>query len=124
MLEAGAKSSPVVRDPALDTGDPSTIYLFNMKRGAILEYRVAIAENLLRELTRDEKHLVADLEEAYNRARERFVPRRKSSPRPTTRVRRAVKEPEIPDDVELENEVPVPPILDDESGDGLDSAEL
>ena len=37
-LSAGARSSPVLRDARLDTGNPKTLYMFNLKRGEILEY--------------------------------------------------------------------------------------
>ena len=43
-LEAGKSASPVVRDSSLDTGNPATIYLFNLMRGRILEYRKDIVE--------------------------------------------------------------------------------
>ena len=47
-LEAGANSSPVIRDDGLNTGNPKTVYLFNLARGCILEYSREIVEPKLR----------------------------------------------------------------------------
>ena len=44
FLDAGKSSSPVVQDSSLNTGNPATIYLFNLMRGRILEYRKDIVE--------------------------------------------------------------------------------
>ena len=43
-LEAGKKSTFVVRDVTLGTAMPETLYLFNFDRGKILEYRRDIVE--------------------------------------------------------------------------------
>lgn len=74
-LEAGEKSSPVLLDSRLDTGSADTMYLFNLKRGAILEYKRAIIEPKLRELTADEQAVGKELKAAYVDARSAFVPR-------------------------------------------------
>lgn len=74
-LEAGEKSSPVVMDPALNTGNPKTLYLFNYKRGQILEYARNIVESKLRELTEEEAGMIETLEAAFQRARKGFKPR-------------------------------------------------
>ena len=63
FLEAGTKGSLVVRDHSIDTGSPTTIYLFNFEKGRILEYRRDIAEPKLRELTDDEHERLKELRE-------------------------------------------------------------
>ena len=75
FLEAGSKGSPVVRETALETGDPKTIYLFNFMKGRILEYRRDIVEIKLRELEPEELAMIPELRKAYKEARESFEPR-------------------------------------------------
>lgn len=74
-IEAGEKSSPVVIDKRLNTGDPKTVYVFNLKRNQILEYKREIAEPKLRELKGEEQGLVSELEAAFSQARRGFKPR-------------------------------------------------
>jgi len=74
-MEAGEKSAPVVRDSRLDTGIRSTVYLYNHRRGQILEYKREIIEPKLRELKTGEKDLVKELEAAYRTARQAFFSR-------------------------------------------------
>jgi len=74
-LEAGEKSSPVLHDNRLDTGNPDTIYLFNLKRNEVLEYKRAIIEPKLRELGTPEEALEKALKASYLDARSRFAPR-------------------------------------------------
>lgn len=74
-LEAGEKSSPVLRDNRLDTGTADTIYLFNLKRGEILEYKRAIITPKLRELEAQEQRIGSTLKSAYIEARSQFTPR-------------------------------------------------
>ena len=71
-LNAGARSSPVLRDARLDTGNPKTLYLFNLVRGEILEYAREIVEQKLRELKPAESGFVADLDSGYKKARRNF----------------------------------------------------
>jgi len=47
-LNAGARSSPVLRDERLVTGNPKTLYLFNLVRSEILKYVHEIVEKILR----------------------------------------------------------------------------
>ncbi|MBI5041159.1 MAG: hypothetical protein HZB57_08175 [Gammaproteobacteria bacterium] len=70
-LEAGEKSSPVVRDERLDTGNGKTLFLFNLARRQILEYTREIVEPKLRELKSGEAKL-DDLSSAYGEARRNF----------------------------------------------------
>lgn len=74
-LEAGEKSSPVLRDSRLDTCMSDTLYLFNLRRGEILEYKRAIIEPKLRALGAQEQELGQTLKSAYIEARNRFTPR-------------------------------------------------
>lgn len=74
-LEAGERSSPVVMDNRLNTGDPTTVYLFNLQRGEIIEHKRAIAEPKLRELKGKEQEVLAELKSAYRKARNGFTPR-------------------------------------------------
>ncbi len=108
MLDAGAKSSLVVRDPALETGIPTTIYLFNQKRGAIREYQLSIVERVLRELTAEEQDLVGSLEEAYEKARNGFEPRLKPPARMRARRQKEIELPEVDDDSESGDDEPFP----------------
>ncbi len=50
-LMAGECRSPVLRDGRLETGNPMTIYIYNLKRGERIEYALEIVEKKLRELT-------------------------------------------------------------------------
>lgn len=74
-LEAGERSSAVAMDNRLSTGDPTTLYLFNLQRGEIIEYKRAIVEPKLRELKGKEQELEAELKSAYRKARNGFTPR-------------------------------------------------
>ena len=120
MLEAGAKSSPVVRDPALETGIPTTIYLFNHRRGAIREYQLSIVERILRELTVDEQQLVGPLEEAFEKARNGFVPRYTPPSRTRSRRPKEIVLPEVESDSEPDDDEPFPPAFDDADDDDDD----
>lgn len=74
-LEAGEKSSPVLRDKRLDTGSSDTLYLFNFKRGEILEYKRAIIEPKLRDLDAAEQAIGQEMKAAYIEVRNGFSPR-------------------------------------------------
>ena len=74
-LDAGAKSSAVVLDPNLSTGNEQTIYLYHQQRDRIIEYRRDIVEAKLRELSDDEAKGSAALLQAYQQARADFLPR-------------------------------------------------
>ncbi len=126
FLQAGEKSSPVVRDSSLDTGKPSSVYLFNLRRGAILEYQLAVVEGKLRELTPDEADLVEPLREAYLKARATFIPRRARRPKYTFHGPSKPLRPEEPAD-EYVDEIPFPLVGDDETmpgADGFDDIQL
>ena len=71
-LNAGKRSSPVLRDERLDTGNPKTLYLYNLARGQILEYSREIVDNKLRELKASESGCIAELDAGYKKARRSF----------------------------------------------------
>jgi hypothetical protein len=96
-LEAGERSSPVVRDTKLDTGRASTIYLFNLMKGRIIEYQRDIVELKLRDLTVEESVMVEELRRQYITARESFTPRSESRPKMTVPRRRKAPEFDFPD---------------------------
>jgi hypothetical protein len=71
-LEAGEKSSPVVRDMSLETKSTGTVYLYNHTRGGILEYSREIVEPKLRELNSEDIPL-NELRSAFRAARKAFL---------------------------------------------------
>lgn len=71
-LMAGERSSPVLRDSHLDTGSPKTIYMYNLKRGEIIEYTSEIVEKKLRDLKPDESGYITELDAGYKKARRSF----------------------------------------------------
>ena len=75
FLEAGEKSSLVLRDLSLETNKADTIYLFNLLRGSILEYNKLIVESKLRSLTEDECDFIPKIESSYKEAKKSFSPR-------------------------------------------------
>jgi hypothetical protein len=75
-LEAGNRSSPVIRDEKLETGSTKTMFLFNLERREILEYSREIVEPKLRELNPTESKLIKTLDAAYVEARRNFRDRR------------------------------------------------
>ena len=111
-LEAGKKGSPVVRDSSLDTNSNSTIYLFNLNKGRILEYRRDIAEPKLRDLTEDEGDIEKSLRMAFEKARENFTPRAVRRPSPPPRQPR--KPPETEEEPDFDVDDDDLPILDDD----------
>jgi hypothetical protein len=74
-LDAGTKSSPVALDERLATGDPKTVYLFNLARREFVEYNREIVEPKLRELEDGESAVTLELKAAFERARRQFSPR-------------------------------------------------
>jgi hypothetical protein len=73
-LEAGDKSTPVLRDRRLSTGNPKTIYLYNLKRSAIVAYSREIVEPKLRELKEEERGVTHELARGYAETRKAFQP--------------------------------------------------
>jgi len=71
-LDAGDRSSAVLRDDRLETGNPKTIYLYNLARDEILQYSRELVEPRLRELRDSESGVTEDLKNAYTKARRAF----------------------------------------------------
>ena len=71
FLEAGEKSSPVVRDLSLETDNAKTVYLYNFTRGIFLEYSREIVEPKLRALKTGDISQ-EELENAFKAARKTF----------------------------------------------------
>ena len=71
-LEAGDRSSAVLRDDRLETGNPKTIYLYNLARDEILQYSRDLVDPKLRELRDDESGVAEDLKNGYTKARRTF----------------------------------------------------
>lgn len=76
FLEAGDRSTPVARDPKLTTGNPDTVYMYNLQRNEIIEYKRAIAEPKLRELKPAEADKLKELKSAFAKALKEFTPKR------------------------------------------------
>ncbi|WP_455209625.1 hypothetical protein [Kaarinaea lacus] len=75
FLEAGEKSSPVLIDPKLDTGNSKTVYMYNLNSQRIIEYKREIAEPKLRILNEQEAALMKALKQGYESIRKEFTPR-------------------------------------------------
>ena len=123
FLEAGEKGSLVVRDGSMDTGTPTTIYLFNLRKGRILEYRREIVELKLRELTEEETEMMQEMRKAFESARSGFAPRatlRLSSP---PRRPKPEPEPELPD-VDFDGDDDSMPLLDNDGDDGMSAVQM
>jgi hypothetical protein len=80
FLEAGDRSSPVAKDPKLTTGNPDTVYMYNLQRNEIIEYKRAIAEPKLRDLKPAESDQLKELKSAFAKALKEFTPRRARPP--------------------------------------------
>ncbi len=75
VLEAGSKTSPVVRDLSMQASTNS-IWLYNHVRNMFVEYTLAIVEPKLRELKAGDIDR-AELDRAFKAARKDFAPTRK-----------------------------------------------
>jgi len=104
FLQAGAQSSPVVRDATLESSSRKTVWLYNQVRDRFLEYSLEIVEPKLRELGDGDISLKA-LDKAYKAARKKFAPRKAKSWVRETSAEPA-PEPEFPEAVpDLDTEV-------------------
>ena len=75
VLEAGEKTSPVVRDTSLEASQ-NKIYLYNYVRNQFIEYSQAIAEPKLRELAAGDISQ-DELDKAFKTAYQAFSSSRK-----------------------------------------------
>ena len=114
-LMASKRSSPVLRDSRLETGNPKTIYLFNLKRGEIIEYALEVVEKKLRDLRADESSFIQELVDGYDKARSGFSGRGSR--------KRSYSEATIISLYEVANEDDDDAFDGDDSADWLDSEE-
>ncbi|WP_275097673.1 hypothetical protein [Sedimenticola hydrogenitrophicus] len=121
FLEAGTKSSPVLRDLSLETGNANTVYLYSLNRNKILEFQVGIVEPKLRELTKDESYLVSLLNAGYTKAKKEFSPRASMrlkqvelTPQPSTAKVESEAELDEIEDPGLEDDLDIDLELDDD----------
>ena len=76
VLEAGEKTSPVVRDASLEASDTKRIWLYNHVKNKFVEYSLEIVEPKLRNLGNGDIS-VDELDLAFKVARKKFGPVRK-----------------------------------------------
>ena len=81
-LDAGEKSTPIVMDRRLITGNPQTIYLYNFSRQEFVEYNRTVVEPKLRALRKDENSVLVDLKSGFSEAKKAFKPRGAKSAKP------------------------------------------
>lgn len=72
VLEAGDKTSPVVRDLTLEASGPSKVWLYNHSRKTFLEYSLPIVEPKLRALAADDVPR-DELDQAFRTALKTFA---------------------------------------------------
>lgn len=71
VLEAGDKTSPVVRDMSLEVSDTKRIWLYNHVKNQFVEYSLEIVEPKLRNLGNGDISL-DELDQAFKSARKAF----------------------------------------------------
>jgi len=99
-LEAGSKSSPIVIDYEMETGEKNAIFIYNHSRKEILKYSRDVVEPKLRELTAKEKDLEAELKKAFGEAMKNFkfkTPKAMDAPGKTAAKSKPAKPAEEPD---------------------------
>ena len=62
----------MLRDSRLESGNPKTIYMYNLNRDEIIEYVVEVVEKKLRDLKSDESEYIKELDAGYKKARRKF----------------------------------------------------
>jgi hypothetical protein len=115
VLDAGEKTSPVVRDATLDASQ-GKVWLYNHLRNQFIEYAEAIVENKLRELTTGDIPQ-KELDEAFKAARQVFSSSRKistwSDTKPAAlRVKKEDKEDEL--DIDMPDDDDMDDFIDDD----------
>ena len=71
VLEAGDKTSPVVRDMSLEVSDTKRVWLYNHVKNQFVEYSLEIVEPKLRNLGNGDISL-DELDQAFKSARKAF----------------------------------------------------
>lgn len=113
FLEAGQKSSPVVIDHSIETGEKNTIFIYNHNKQEIVKYNRELVEHKLRELTAEEKQQEAALKKGFMEAVKKInnkIPKTFDSPpknKPTPKiVEPSQDEPEVDiSDSDLDDDV-------------------
>lgn len=118
-LEAGEKSSAVLLDPGLDSGNRKTMLLFNLGRNQIIEYTRDIVAPKLRELSASESTLVSALESAYGPVRQNYTGTR----RPVTAIPDSGPGPKASNEDDYEDLDGLDDVLEDDALDEDDKEE-
>ena len=115
VLEAGEKSSPVVRDNTLDASE-GKVYLYNHSRNQFIEYAKAIVEPKLRELAAGDISR-NDLDKAFRAALQDFNSSRKgrswSDSKPVARAVKNVQDDDI--DIDMSDDDFEEEFIDDDN---------
>ncbi len=108
FLEAEERSSPVIIDNSMDTGEKRTVFIYNHSKKEILKYVREVVEPKLRELTDKEKELEASMKKGFTESLKTFnnkVPNLLAVPakgKPSAKAESTPEEPEAaisdPDD--------------------------
>lgn len=101
FLEAGEKSTPVVIDHNLHTGENDKVFIYNHNKQEILKYVREIVNPKLRELTAQEKDQEASLKKGFLAALKTIkypVVKPLSTPTKATATPKAEKPPEEPEE--------------------------
>ena len=109
-LQAGDKSSLVVQDARVNTGNKLTVYLYNQLRGELVEYRRDIIESKLREAEPGE-YDANELGKAYLEALKRakpnayqilFAPETRAPSKKTAEVAPKVNDDDEGEDIDID----------------------
>ncbi|MEW7978674.1 MAG: hypothetical protein G8D28_09855 [gamma proteobacterium symbiont of Phacoides pectinatus] len=111
-LQAGDKSTPVVRDESIDSGSAKMIYLYNHARGQLLQYSREIVEPKLRELNPGEVDRKA-LEHSFQAARQAFASTHPLADRLTPKARHQKSRPPAEEEPEFDEDADDDMFLDD-----------
>jgi hypothetical protein len=113
VLEAGEKTSPVVRDATLDASE-GKVWLYNHVRDQFVEYAKSIAEPKLRDLT-DSDIPQDELEKAFKAARKVFSSTHKvRSWAETKPAAKATSDEDDTDDFDLNDDDDMEDFIDDD----------
>lgn len=117
-LEAGTKSSPVLRDPSMETGNANTVYLYSLNRNKIIEFQASIVEQKLRDLSQEESELISALNSGYKKAKKEFTPRASMRLKQVELTPQSSPEPkqdiEDMDDADLDDDLDLDMDMDDD----------
>jgi len=112
VLEAGEKTSPVVRDKTIDAGQ-NKVYLYNYVRKQFVEYALPIVEPKLRELTEEDVSR-KELEKSFKAARKVFSSTHKITALADTMPAALAVKKEESNDIDTPDNDDVDDFIDDE----------